>query len=294
MRIDSHVHIMPPKRLQSLVRWILKAFPDHPVSQTITGDDVLADLRSAGVTHFFNLIYPLREEETDFLNEFNAAFCRETPGAIAFASLHQETVDKAKVAERALAMHDFVGFKFHPFVQRFDPWDHRMAPLYGFLEEVGRPVLFHTGFETFYGQSMPVTELEGLLKRYPRLPMVFVHMAAPELPTVLRMMADYPELVLDATNVLALARAEYRGLFKLDKGSGDLIEVLTATIERYSHRIMFGSDHPVGMGTLPAIYADLKLLSLRSEIEENLQFRSAVTFVNRFLPGFDWERRLSS
>jgi predicted TIM-barrel fold metal-dependent hydrolase len=107
-------------------------------------------------------------------------------------------------------------------------------------------------------------------------------------------MGDYPELYLDATNTLALARPEYRGLFKITEGADDLVEVLLALIEKYSRRILFGSDHPVGMGTLPTIYADLKLLPLPPEIEEDLRFRSAVDFVNRFLPEFDWQRSLTS
>jgi hypothetical protein len=204
--IDSHVHIFPRDRLGGLMRWILRLVPSHPVPESVTAETILHEMRREGITHFFNLVYPLKEEETAPLNNFNGRFCSTLPGAIPFASMHQDTADKAKVAEDAFASYPFVGFKFHPFVQGFDPWDKRMDPLYAFLEEVQRPVILHTGFDDYYGKSMPVKELEGLLKRYPRLPVVFAHMGFPKVGAVFSLLEDYPELYLDATLVLPYTR----------------------------------------------------------------------------------------
>ncbi len=204
--IDSHVHIFPQDRLGGLMRWILRLVPEHPVPESVTAKMILDEMRREGITHFFNLVYPLKEEETAPLNAFNGRFCSTVPGAIPFASMHQDTADKAKVAEEAFASYPFVGFKFHPFVQGFDPWDKRMDPLYAFLQEVQRPVILHTGFDDYYGKSMPVEALEGLLKRYPRLPVVFAHMGFPKIEAVFSLLEEYPELYLDATLVLP-----YRG-----------------------------------------------------------------------------------
>lgn len=68
--IDSHVHILPEERLAALMRWILRLIPAHPVPESVTAEEILVDLKRQGVTHFFNLVYPLREEETDRLNSF--------------------------------------------------------------------------------------------------------------------------------------------------------------------------------------------------------------------------------
>jgi uncharacterized protein len=147
-RIDPHIHILPQKRLAGLMRWIKKGFPQHPVPVDIDAEGILSDLRKAGTTHFFNLCYPIKVEETDFLNDWNMDFCKKTPGAIPFASLHQETTNKVEVAEKSIE-NGFVGFKFHPFVQKFDPWDKRMDNFYEFMNEAKRPVIFHTGFDDF-------------------------------------------------------------------------------------------------------------------------------------------------
>jgi uncharacterized protein len=291
LQIDSHVHVLPPRRLRGLVRWLKRAYPAHPVAEDVTAAEILTDLRAAGVTHFFNLAYPIAEIETESLNDFNARFCADTPGAIPFASLHQDTPDKAGVAQRALAR-GFIGFKFHPFVQRFDPWDARMGPLYAAMEDAGRPVIFHTGFELFYGQPMPVAELINLVQRHPRLPLVFVHMAFPELETVFAAMADYPELYLDATNVLACFREEYRPMLKLFGRDMGMLDVLAEGLERFRGRIMYGSDHPAGMGSYRQIWDDVAPLPVSDEVKQDLRGGAAQAFIERFAPGFDWGRRL--
>ena len=274
------------------MRWIRSLVPTHPVPESITAQTILQELRQEGVTHFFNLAYPLKEEETVVLNDFNGRFCSTTPGAIPFASMHPDTADKAKVAERALAQYPFVGFKFHPFVQRFDPWDKRMDPLYAFLQEVERPVILHTGFEDYYGRAMPVQELEGLLKRYPRLPMVFAHMAFPKLEAVFSLLEDNPELYLDATLVLPYLRPECEGFLEsLSEGLG-LVNVAIEGLEKHAGRILYGSDHPAGMGGLPEIYQDLRNLPVSEEAKRAMRADAPRAFVSRFVPDFDWRTTL--
>ncbi len=290
--IDSHVHIMPPWRLRGLARWILKAYPDHPVKESVTAEDILDELKERKVTHFFNFIYPLKVSETNKLNEFNAEFCSKTPGAIPFASLHHDTPDKAVLAEELFSRHPFVGFKFHPFVQRFDPWDPRMDELYGFLQEVGKPVFFHTGFEVFYNLKMPIEKLVALVKRYPKLPMVFVHMAFPEIKACFKLLDEYPCLYLDTTNVLSIIRPEFEPMLKSIPNGYKLIDELIEGMERHSERIMNGSDHPVGMGSLEQIYGDLEKLPISNQARENIKAVTPVAFVNRYSPGFDWGRSL--
>ncbi|HUT55180.1 MAG TPA: amidohydrolase family protein [bacterium] len=285
--IDSHVHVLPPQRMRKLVLWLLKAWPQHPVSELITKEEIVAELRGRGVTHFFNLAYPLKPEETGPLNDFNLEFCRATPGAIPFAGLHPDSPQKPALAARALDA-GFVGFKFHPFVQRFDPWDPRMDPLYAFMEHAGRPVILHTGFGEFYNLSMPVAALEKMLRRWPRLPFVFVHMAFPDLAWAFRMLDEFPALFLDATNVLALLRP----VFKVMLGSGPdgkkTADVLLSGLTAHPGRVMHGSDHPVGMGALSEIYSDLASLPVDQRTRQSLRSGAAKSFIERFMPNFDW------
>jgi len=290
--IDSHVHVFPPKRLAGLMRWIKRGFPGHPLPEDISQDDIVRDLAEEGVDHFFNFVYPLKEEETVSLNEFNRDLCAKTPGAIAFAGMHPDTPDKSGYAEKLVSCGEFAGFKFHPFVQKFDPWDPRMDDLYAFLEEACRPVFLHTGFEDFYNKPMPADDLYKLLKKYPRLPFVFVHMAFPELDKAYGFLEEFSDLYLDATNVLACLRDEFRPLLSSVKGGEKIPEKLEQGLHRYQGRIMFGSDHPAGMGSLRDIYHDLKLVDLDPDARRELQQGTAREFIDRFMPGYDWSRKL--
>ena len=291
--IDSHVHILPQERLGGLMRWILRLIPAHPVPEEVTAQYILEDLRREGVTHFFNLVYPLKEEETDSLNGFNGRLCSAIPGAIPFASMHQDTPDKASVAEDALKSFPFIGFKFHPFVQGFDPWDKRMDPLYAFLQEAGRPVIMHTGFGDYYGRPMPATELEGLLKRYPRLPFVLAHMAFPEVEAAFSMLEVYPELYLDATLVLPYLRPECEPYLASLPGGLGIIDSLIEGIETHAGRVLYGSDHPAGMGGLSDIYRDLTDLPVSDSLKKSIRVDAPKAFVSRFEPGFDWRANLT-
>jgi hypothetical protein len=290
---DSHVHILPEERLGGLMRWILRLIPAHPVPESVTARQILDDLRREGVTHFFNLVYPLEEEETDSLNAFNGRLCSAIPGAIPFASMHQDTADKARVAEEALKSFPFIGFKFHPFVQGFDPWDKRMDPLYAFLQEAEKPVVVHTGFEDYYGRPMPVTELEGMLKRYPRLPFVLAHMAFPKVETAFSMLEEYPELYLDATLVLPYLRPECEPYLASLPGGLGIIDRLIEGIEKHTGRVLYGSDHPAGMGGLSDIYRDLTNLPVSDSVKQSIRVDAPKAFVSRFDPGFDWRANLA-
>jgi predicted TIM-barrel fold metal-dependent hydrolase len=291
--IDTHVHIMTEWRIRGLARWMKKAFPQHPVSETVTPMDLVNDLKEGGITHFFNLVYPLSADETESLNEFNTAFCRDIPGAIPFAGIHLGTPDKAAYAEKCLFRDGAAGFKLHPFIQKFDPWDRQMDPFYGFLQEAGKPVLFHTGFEMFYGKDMAVAELRKFLKRFPRLPAVFVHMAFPHLGEVFDMMDEFPELYLDATGVFVFFRRSFRPYLSKVDPEGRFDEILEKNLEKYRHRIFFGSDHPVGWGDISKVFKDLQFIPATEETKTYLKYQSAMDFIDRFHPGFDWSRRLS-
>jgi uncharacterized protein len=57
-------------------------------------------------------------------------------------------------ARRLVAGHGVRGFKFHPSVQGFTPNDPAVYPLYEAIEELGVPVVFHTG-QTGIGAGLP-------------------------------------------------------------------------------------------------------------------------------------------
>jgi len=199
--IDAHVHILPRARIRGLMRWIHRSFPDHPVLRDIDEAGIREDLSTHGVRGFFNHVYPLTEGETDSLNEFCRELSVRMPEAAPFGSLHVETPDKKKVMTRLIESFRFVGLKFHPFIQDFDPADDRMLLVYGMMEEYQRPVFIHTGFDDFYGKKLPADRIAAILRRHPDLPLVLSHVFFPNFRDAETIMDKYPGVYLDATNV---------------------------------------------------------------------------------------------
>jgi predicted TIM-barrel fold metal-dependent hydrolase len=284
--IDAHVHIMPPVRLRGLMRWIKRAFPDHPVDSNIDEGGILKDLDDKGIPLFFNYIYPLKDEETDHLNEFNYELCRRLRRAAPFGSLHIETADKGRVVKKCMEKYGFVGLKFHPFVQRFGPADERMFPVYEMMEGYERPVVLHTGFEEFYGLEMPTDDFRRILGRFPRLPLVFSHCLFPRFDDARELLEDYDNVYLDATNVFGSFRlfASEGGDEKFRELAGQYSESFRSLLLKHSKRTLYGSDHPAGIGDLDDIYNDLHEFGLPESVERDLVFETPRAFIRRFSP----------
>ncbi len=66
------------------------------------------------------------------------------------------------------------------------------------------------------------------------------------------------------------------------------MDILTEGLERHAGRVMYGSDHPVGMGGLSDIYKDLKGFPVSEDVKRAMRADTPKAFVSRFLPGFDW------
>jgi hypothetical protein len=283
--IDAHVHIMPSDRIAGLLRWIRKAFPDHPVDPAIDEAGIASDLAGRDIRFFFNYVYPLKADQTEALNEFNDELGRRLPHAAVFGSLHLETPDKEAVVRRCIQGYNFVGLKFHPFVQRFEPTDERIFPVYELLEEYGRPVVLHTGFEEFYRMKMPPSDIELILRRFPRLVLVLSHCLFPHFREVRGLMEEYGGLWLDATNVFgALRYIEPTGVSASHGGQASVSGLFRDLITDFSKRTLFGSDHPVGMGSLETIYGDLFSFGLPDEISRAILWDNPLAFINRFAP----------
>jgi len=103
------------------------------------------------------------------------------------------------------------------------------------------------------------------------------------------MMGEYPDLYLDATNVLACFRPEFKPMLSLVPEGEKIMDILIEGLYKYRGRVMFGSDHPAGMGALGRIYQDLEELPVDYEIKRDLKGDAALAFIERFKPGFNWD-----
>jgi predicted TIM-barrel fold metal-dependent hydrolase len=277
--IDPHVHILPERRMRGLVRWVKKFTPGFPVSEDIEAGEILAALREAEIPCFFNLVFPLWEEETEDLNRYNRDFCAGVPEAIPFGSVHIDTPDKQKETRRCIEEYGFLGMKLHPYAQRFPAFGPEMRPMFEVLNEHRKPLLVHTGFDVFYGMDMDFGDMEAVIRDYPDMQLVAVHSLFPRFALAYRLLREYPNFWLDMTNTISCMRI-YEDIEQNKSDTPDIASSLEAEDVRENHeyfyslfsdfpeRIMYGTDFPVGFGYHPALLDDLLSFGFEDQVEE--------------------------
>lgn len=279
MLIDCHAHLLPPDRMARLIRWTRRFNPAHPVPDTVTLEALLAEYRDTGVAYIWNFAHAIFPEETEGLNDWNWRLGQAHPQVLPFGTCHPLTPDPLAVIDRCLGEYQFVGMKFHPFVQRFTPWETRFFPLYERLAQYGRLVVFHTGFEEFYGGTLPLRGFEAILQAFPELPVVFAHANYPRIGDAFDLVARYPALHLDAVHAFARVtqtwdRVEQRSAW------GEL----RAGLQAFPDRVMFGTDHPSGTGTLRQMYEEFHAFALSEDLERRLLGETARRLIERGRP----------
>lgn len=293
--IDAHVHIFPRHRSIKAVRWIKKYIPQLDVEDSVKEAEIVSRLARCGVSSFFNYIYPLHPHESESLNEFSSALSRRVPNAACFGSVHPENEDRVEIVTRAIVGLDLLGLKFHPFVQGFHILDPRMDAVYRTMETLGRPIVFHTGFERFYSAKLSQREMETLLKRHPKLVVVISHMFYPRIADAFRLLKGHANVYLDGTNVFSDYREPvdgeniFEGVLVREQQEATyrvLFSHSMEDMERYSHRIMVGSDFPVSMNGPEAIYDHILQLDISAEAKKNITENTARAFIARFKPNF--------
>lgn len=290
--VDPHVHIMTPRRMAGLVRWVRKFTPGFPVSEDITADDILDELREAEIPFFFNLVFPLWEEETRDLNRFNHDLCAGIPEAIPFGSLHIETPDKEAETRRCIEEYGFSGMKLHPFAQRFPVFGPEFHPMFKVLDEHRKPLLVHTGFDAFYGMLIDLEDMEGVIRDYPDMQVVAVHALFPRFELAHRLLGEYDNFWLDMTNTISCMRlyedvkrdredlppmASALEISEVDENYEDFFRLF----EDFPERIMYGTDFPVGFGYHPALLEDLRYFAFSRDVEEHLLYRAVCALLDR-------------
>jgi len=293
--IDAHIHIFPPYRSVKAVRWLKRYIPGLQVSEMVNETEILRMLKDSGVSHFFNYIYPLRPEESQPLNEYNHQLSKRVKNAVCFGSLHPENRNRMEILEEALIDFGLIGIKFHPFVQKFSILNDHLDEVYRALEKMGRPLVLHTGFDRFYKAKIGAEDVETILLRYPDLIVVIAHMFYPRIDRAFHLLEKYENVFLDATNLLSdyqepesgenifegkLEKEGKEGRYRID------CMLFRDKMERYSHRILFGSDYPVAMNDPEKIYRHVLSLSMSDAAKENILSGTAMSFIKRFKPNF--------
>jgi predicted TIM-barrel fold metal-dependent hydrolase len=273
---DCHTHLFPAERMGGLMRWIHRAIPEFDVPIDITADRAVVDLRASGAVRWANLLFPIAPGEATALHSFGAALAERVPEITPFGGVHVADPDPLGVVEEAIDGFGMAGLKFHPMVQRFNPWDERLGPVIGYLERRGAPIFIHTGYDEWYGHRLDRTGLEAMLVTYSELPVVLPHLGFPDLAWAFELADRFPQIWLDLTNV--------PGSFAWMGYEADdaLLQTFFEGVQRHSSRLLMGTDYPVGMGNLAEILRQYRSVGLSDSQVENIMVTTTKAFFDQY------------
>ena len=274
MFIDAHAHILSQRRLDGLSIWLGQIFPHHPLAgKPFTVDFVIKDLLSKGVNYIFNLVFPMNPSETEELNLFSYHLNKKYHVIIPFGSLHIGNEDKKGIVNRCIKELGLFGFKLHPYVQGFSPDDEKMYPAYEIMEEFGTIINIHTGFEAAYPKrkvtiTLPI--IEKLIRKFPSLTFIISHMFYPRLDEAVYLLETYKNIYVDTTNIFSAILQDERNAINRVRER----EILMNTLQKWSRRSVFGSDHPAGMSDIDTIFSDLDSFNLADGVKADVFFNT--------------------
>ncbi|MCJ7509881.1 MAG: amidohydrolase family protein [Dehalococcoidia bacterium] len=172
-------------------------------------------------------------------NAWTCAVARENPGLVPYigldpsmdgATMAQEVNDRVKEGAR--------GIKLHPTIQRHFPNDDHLYPAYDRAQELGLPIISHSGAFALAGdpeQHARPANFVAVLRQFPGLTLVLAHMARGFLDEAVEIMQAYPNVYLDTSGTMS-------GTISPNTVSD---EEAVAMIRRVGcHRVLFGSDWP--------------------------------------------------
>jgi hypothetical protein len=232
--IDFHTHFFPEKLYRAIWDW----FETHgwPVKYQVQADEAARLLVAQGVSRYVVLNYAHKPGMSEPLNAWTREFASRHPEAIPFGAIHPEEENVSGLLERCFRDYGFKGLKFHTHVAGIRPDDPKMFPVYEKILEHGRVLLIHSGNgPSLKGYRETTKDVSGaaftraMLRRFSGLKVVVPHLGFDEPDEFFALMEEFPNLRMDTTMVTA-------GFFP--------IEVPWEKIEKFSGRILYGSDFP--------------------------------------------------
>ena len=261
--IDSHVHTYQTREIGlqakqggghtdygGTVEELLPALQRAGVSKAVMVNMLpLAEMKAAAVAKLSSDISgdergrALAEIDAKMLgrlerrNSWTCDVAAENPSLIAFINLDPLQDEETMTAELTdkVENHGALGIKLHPSSQQFYPGDRRLWPGYRLAQEMGLPVIFHSGVFASAEQYAQPKHFVDVLASFPDLTVVMAHIGQGYLDEARSLAADYPNLQFDCSAIISSTAA--------DRTFTE--EALTALIRDVGvERVMFGSDFP--------------------------------------------------
>lgn len=172
-------------------------------------------------------------------NEWTCQVAREHPRLIAYIGLDPWMTGDELVAEIDLRVDQGArGLKLHPAAQRFLPADRRLWPAYERAQELGLPIVYHSGVWSLgerAGNEAAPGNFPELLDAFPRLRVVLAHMGFGDFTTCAALARDYSNVAFDCCFVVN----------GTDRKPTMTDEAAVAAFRQVGiDRVMFGTDYP--------------------------------------------------
>ena len=193
--VDVHVHVQidesgrtasPPALTEAMAAYFGSSEKPRTVDETA---DYYRERRMAAVVFTVDATTNLGHAPNS-IDDLAAGARRNADVLIAFGSVDPLQGEAAvEEARRQVLELGVRGFKFHPSVQAFDPSAEQFDPLWTQIEELGVPIIVHTG-QTGAGAGTPggwgfrlslsnPMLLDDVAARHPRLQVIMAHPSVP-------------------------------------------------------------------------------------------------------------------
>jgi predicted TIM-barrel fold metal-dependent hydrolase len=190
-------------------------------------------------------------------NEGVLDLCREVDRLIPFCNINPFLVaDLAGELERYVSQLGFRGLKLYPTYQHFYANDNRLYPLYAKAQELGIPVMIHTGSSIFKGARLKYGDplyMDDVAVDFPALKLLMVHSGR----------GFWYERAYFLAKLHANLYMEISGL-----PPQKLLDYFPE-LERVADKVIFGSDWP-GMPHVGRNIETIRGLPLREESKEKI------------------------
>lgn len=180
--IDFHMHAGLYHELHPWVtEWISSEIedPEAYVKEVLTPEGIVRFLNENGVDYAVALAELSPITTGTFTNEGVAELCQQTDCLIPFCNINPFLVaDLAAELERYVTDMGFRGLKLYPTYQHFYANDNRLYPLYSKAQELGIPVMVHTGSSIFRGARLKYGDplhMDDVAVDFPDLTLLMVH-----------------------------------------------------------------------------------------------------------------------
>ncbi len=268
--IDFHVHAVMYEQRASMAPGRLPDDADvyecwRQYDSPSAVDDLLAE---NGVDYAVALPESSPVTSGSVSSERVAQFCHGSERLIPFASVNPFlTTYPAKYVEYCVRELGCKGLKLYPPYQYFYPNDPLVYPVYARAEELGIPVMFHTGSSVFRGSRLKYADpllLDDVAVDFPDLTIIMAHSGRP----------------LWYDQAFFLARLHQNVFMEISGLPPQNLLSYFPEFERNADKIIFGSDWP-GYRNIKRNMDVIRALPIGDEAKEKMLGGNAARILER-------------